>query len=125
MERLTLVNYDQMIANGIVVVDFFAEWCGPCKMIAPKLEEMSQTLAGKVSFYKVDVDEQEMLSGREAIRAMPTMKVYNNGQLVETIVGANLPKLVEIIDKLVAELPASEAKVIPLNSSSEDMPMAA
>lgn len=125
MERLTLVNYDQMIASGVVVVDFFAEWCGPCKMIAPKLEEMSQTLAGKVSFYKVDVDEQEMLSGREAIRAMPTMKVYNNGQLVETIVGANLPKLIEIIDKLVAELPASEAKVIHLNSSSEDMPMAA
>ena len=122
MEKLTLVNYDETIANGIVVIDFFAEWCGPCKVIAPKLAEMSEKLAGKVSFYKVDVDEQEMLSGREAIRAMPTMKIYNNGQLVETIVWADLPKLIEIIDWLLAATP-TEAKIIPLES--DDMAIAA
>ncbi len=57
MDKLTIENYDEKISSWTVVVDFFANRCWPCKMIAPKLEEMSQTLAGKVSFYKVDVDE--------------------------------------------------------------------
>ncbi len=102
MEKITISNYDMSTSNGIVVVDFFAEWCGPCKVIAPELAKMAAELAGKVNFYKVDVDEEEDLSAREAIRAMPTIKIYQNGKLVETIVGANLPKLQEIVSWLVA-----------------------
>lgn len=102
LEKITIANYDEKVASGIVVIDFFAERCGPCKVISPVLDQMSQDLAGKVSFYTVDVDEEEDLSSREAIRAMPTLKVYQNGKLVETIVGANIPKLQEIVNWLLA-----------------------
>ena len=86
MQLLTNETFATATNNGIVVVDFFATRCGPCKIIAPYLEQMASQYAGKVSFYKVDVDEQPYLSASQGIRAMPTLKVFRNGIMEETIV---------------------------------------
>lgn len=93
MKHLTSSEFNGAVANGIVVVDFFATRCGPCQMIAPYLEDMAQKLEGNVSFYKVDVDEQRELAASQDITAMPTLKIFNNGEIVTTIVGADLQKL--------------------------------
>lgn len=100
MQLVTNENFNEKIKNGIVVVDFFATWCWPCKMIAPYLEKMETQYAGKVSFYKVDVDKQQYLSATQEIRAMPTLKVFRNGINEETIVWADLDGLVRTIDRL-------------------------
>lgn len=93
MKHLTLNEFNPAIADGIVVIDFFAERCGPCKMIAPYLDQMQEKLAGHVNFYKVDVDEENELAGSQGITAMPTLKIFKDGQEVKTIVGADLQGL--------------------------------
>ncbi|XP_042861898.1 thioredoxin-2-like [Penaeus japonicus] len=84
--------------SKLVVIDFYATWCGPCKMIAPKLEEMSQSMSDVV-FLKVDVDECEDIAADNQITCMPTFLFMKNGQKVETLTGANEAKLREIIQK--------------------------
>merc|ERR1711931_185363 len=80
------------LAGGkLIVIDFFAVWCGPCKMIAPKLEEMSKSM-DDVVFLKVDVDECEDLAAEFQISAMPTFVFWKNKQRVDTVTGANEPK---------------------------------
>ncbi|KAL8433686.1 hypothetical protein ACSSS7_003716 [Eimeria intestinalis] len=95
----SIEEFDQAIKTGLVVVDFFATWCGPCKMIKPFLEEMSNTKS-HISFYAVDVDENPELCEREEVSAMPTFKLYKDGKVVETIVGVLKPKLEEAINNL-------------------------
>lgn len=74
-----------------VVVDFWAEWCGPCKMIGPVLEEIAGELAGQVAIAKVNVDESPVAPSKYGIRSIPTLMVFKGGQLVATKVGA-VPK---------------------------------
>jgi thioredoxin 1 len=93
MKHLTQVEFNPAIADGIVVVDFFAERCGPCKMIAPYLDQMQEKLAGHVNFYKVDVDEENAIAAQQGITAMPTLKIFKDGKEVKTIVGADLQGL--------------------------------
>lgn len=97
-------SYDQFkqVTGGdkIVVIDFWATWCGPCKMIGPVFEKISETPAGeKVGFYKVDVDEQSQIAQEVGIRAMPTFVFFKNGEKIETVVGADLNKLQAAISK--------------------------
>jgi len=80
----------------LVVVDFYATWCGPCKMIAPHLEEMSKTM-DDVVFLKVDVDECEKVAEDYNIQAMPTFVFIKNGEKVTDLCGANIDKLKEIV----------------------------
>lgn len=70
-----------------VLVDFWAPWCGPCKAIAPILTELSRDLAGKVVIGKINVDEEGDLAGTYGVRAIPTMLLFKDGAVVETIVG--------------------------------------
>jgi thioredoxin 1 len=93
MKHLTESEFNPAITNGIVVIDFFAERCGPCKMIAPYLEQMQEKLGETVQFYKVDVDQENNLAAQQGITAMPTLKIFNNGKEVKTIVGADLQGL--------------------------------
>ena len=71
-----------------VVVDFWAEWCGPCKMIAPVLDELATEYGGKVKIAKVNIDEHQNLAAQYRVTAIPTLLVFKGGQVVEQMVGA-------------------------------------
>ncbi|SSD61107.1 probable Thioredoxin-2 [Saccharomycodes ludwigii] len=75
-------------ADKLVVVDFFATWCGPCKMIAPMIEKFAQEYT-QADFYKVDVDELADVAAKAEVSAMPTFVFYKNGKEVTRVVGAN------------------------------------
>ena len=79
---------DVLKAEGPVLVDFWAEWCGPCKMIAPVLEELADEYQGKLKVCKMDVDANTETAPRYGIRGIPTLIVFNNGDVAGTQVGA-------------------------------------
>ena len=74
-----------------VLVDFWAPWCGPCKMIAPILDEIAPEFGGKAKIVKINVDDNQLVAGQFGVRSIPTLLLFKNGQLVATQVGA-LPK---------------------------------
>lgn len=78
-------------APATVLVDLWAPWCAPCRMVAPVLEALSQELLGKLKVVKLNVDENPLVSERYQVRSIPTLLVFKDGQLVDTIVGA-MPK---------------------------------
>ena len=89
-------------ADTLVVVDFWAAWCGPCKMIAPIIEELAEQYEGKVKVGKLDVDENQNSAVNYGVRSIPTVLFFKGGQVADTIIGA-MPKeaFVERIEKLV------------------------
>ena len=84
-------EFKSEIENGITVVDFFATWCGPCKMLAPVLEGLSEEMEGKAKFIKVDIDQSSELASEFQISSVPTMIIFKDGQKAEQLVGF-LPK---------------------------------
>ena len=83
-----------------IIVDFWAEWCGPCKQIGPILEEISDEYSGKITIGKLDVAENPETPGKFQIRGIPTMLLFNNGELIDTKVGmSSKAELTEWIDK--------------------------
>jgi thioredoxin 1 len=90
VDKTTDATFDQDVlkATGPVVVDFWAEWCGPCRMIAPALEEISKSLNGKVKIVKLNVDENPGTAAKFGIMSIPTLMLFKDGQLASRQVGA-------------------------------------
>ena len=88
---------DVLKAAGPVVVDFWAEWCGPCRMIAPALEEIATAMGDKVKIVKLNVDENPQTARTYSVMSIPTLSVFSGGEVVKTIVGAK-PKAMLLKD---------------------------
>ena len=95
-------NFDEEIKNGVTLVDFWAEWCGPCRRLAPAVDAIATEYDGRAKVAKMNVDENPNVPGRFMIRGIPTLLIFKNGQLADQIVGL-VPKE-EITKKLDQQL---------------------
>jgi thioredoxin 1 len=86
---LTKDNFENSVLKSAtpVLVDFWAEWCGPCKMISPILDELAEEYSGRINIGKVNVDEHQTLAAQYGVRAIPTLLIFQNGQVAEQILG--------------------------------------
>jgi thioredoxin 1 len=90
---LTDENFEQEIesSEGLAIVDFWAEWCGPCRLVGPLVEQLATEYVGKVKVGKLDVDSNRITSQRYGIRSIPTILYFKDGELVDQVIGA-VPK---------------------------------
>ncbi|HCZ8360523.1 TPA: thioredoxin [Staphylococcus aureus] len=98
--KVTDADFDSKVESGVQLVDFWATWCGPCKMIAPVLEELAADYEGKADILKLDVDENPSTAAKNEVMSIPTLIVFKDGQPVDKVVGFQ-PKenLAEVLDK--------------------------
>ena len=93
-------DFDAQTKNGVVLVDFWAEWCGPCRRIAPIVDELATQFDGRATIGKMNVDENPTVPQRFMVRGIPTLLLFKNGDLKETIVGLKAKEeLVQIVEK--------------------------
>ncbi len=99
--ELSKENFD-VVKEGVALVDFWAPWCGPCRMIAPVIDELAEDFDGKAKICKVNTEEQQDLAIEHGIRSIPTILFYKDGEVVETMVGATSKQV--LADKINALL---------------------
>jgi thioredoxin 1 len=87
LKTLTDSNFEDETKTGVVLVDFWAEWCGPCRRLAPTVDALAQEFSGRATVAKLNVDENPNVPGKFMIRGIPTLLLFKNGQLEETLVG--------------------------------------
>lgn len=88
VESATDQNFKESIAEGLVMVDFWAPWCAPCRMVAPVLEELQEEMQDKVKIVKVNVDENPQVATDYGITSIPTLIIYKDGEMVDRTIGA-------------------------------------
>ncbi|MBM7096526.1 MULTISPECIES: thioredoxin [Alteribacter] len=100
IKNVTDSNFGQETSQGLVLADFWAPWCGPCKMIAPVLEELDAEMSDKAQIVKLDVDENQETASKYGVMSIPTLLVFKDGEVVDQVVGFQ-PKeaLVELLNK--------------------------
>lgn len=100
IKNVTDQNFAEETAEGLVLADFWAPWCGPCKMIAPVLEEIDDEMGDKVQIVKLDVDENQETAGKFGVMSIPTLLLFKDGNVVDQVIGFQ-PKeaLVDLINK--------------------------
>ena len=99
--NLNKESFDKVISSKekTLIIDFWAPWCGPCKALSPVLEELSSEMSDQVGIYKVNVDDNTELAQEHGVQSIPTLLVYKNGSLSETIVGLKTKEeLIEIVN---------------------------
>jgi len=87
VKTFTDSNFDDEVKQGVVLVDLWAEWCGPCRRIAPIVDELATQYDGRVTVAKLDVDANPNVPGRFGVRGIPTLLVFKDGELADSIVG--------------------------------------
>lgn len=100
--ELTAENFEATVNNGVSLVDFWAPWCGPCRMIAPVIDELSEEFDGKANICKVNTDEQQDLAVKYGVRSVPTILFMKDGEIVDQVIGAQSKQA--LADKINAQL---------------------
>jgi len=100
IKKLDEENFKQGVSQGIVLVDFYADWCGPCRMLEPVVEELAQEMAGKITVAKLDTDRSVAIAAEYEVTSIPTLIVFKNGQPVKRVVGL---KDLDALRKLVTD----------------------
>ncbi|WP_096435994.1 thioredoxin [Alteribacter populi] len=100
IKNVTDKNFAEETGQGLVLADFWAPWCGPCKMIAPVLEELDGEMSDKAQIVKLDVDENQETASKYGVMSIPTLLLFKDGEVVDQVVGFQ-PKeaLVELLNK--------------------------
>lgn len=98
IEITNKAQFDTLVAEGVTFVDFWAPWCGPCRMLAPIIDELAAEYEGKAKICKVNTDEVQDLAVEFGVRSIPTMLFFKNGEVKETLIGAQ--SKVAISDKI-------------------------
>lgn len=98
-QALTQADFDTVTGKGVTLVDFWAEWCGPCKMLTPTIDALAQEYAGKADIRKVNIDEEPGLAERFDVSSIPTLLVIRDGEIKERFIGVrNKAQLAAAID---------------------------
>jgi thioredoxin 1 len=87
--ELTSNNFDENVKEGLAMVDFWAPWCGPCRMLAPVIDELAEDFDGKAKICKVNTDEEQDLAVKYGVRSIPTIVFLKDGEVVDTMIGAS------------------------------------
>ncbi|OFW38784.1 MAG: thioredoxin [Acidobacteria bacterium RIFCSPLOWO2_12_FULL_67_14b] len=100
IKTLTDADFGDSVKNGVVLVDFWATWCAPCRRLAPTVDQLAEEYNGRITVAKVDIDENPMTPGKFMVRGIPTLLLFKDGALKETVVGLETKdKLAQLIDK--------------------------
>ncbi len=100
IKQLNDDNFDDGVASGAVLVDFYADWCGPCRMLTPVVEELAQEMTGKLVVAKVDTDQSVNVASKFEVTSIPTLILFKDGQVVKRVVGL---KDLDALRKIVTE----------------------
>jgi thioredoxin 1 len=101
IKQLSDDNFDDGISQGVVLVDFYADWCGPCRMLAPIVEELAQEMSGKMTVAKVDTDQSVNVAAQFEVTSIPTLILFKDGKIVKRVVGLkDLDSLRKIVNEV-------------------------